>query len=233
LIITATNETFHEPNTWKIIMTNTWELNLDAGMTKEIEFPENWILTPDDRIRVDITNPKYNISHHWIDGCRTPSHHIAEEQAKIFELFKQTQIQSDKNRDAQILSDLWRADLLKDEIKEQLVQEHYQIMLQQIPSRDGIPSWIANCRQTFPFPNVYTAFTPALFVNGQVDWAPTESQTSFGMYHTNAVIASMTGGKFKNGDILQCKIDLSQTVNGQSWKMSLWSNKITLQGLGN
>jgi len=211
--------------------TNSCQVNLAAGEAKDLDLLQGWILTPDDRVRIEIVNPKYDIGRSWISSCRTPSHKIAEQQEAIFKEFNQTNAQATKDNDAQILSDLWRAGLLKDEIKEQLVQEHYQLVLRQLPAGNGVPGWDVRTSQTFPFPNVYTAFTPTLFSNNQVKWSPGESQTSFAMSITNAVITSMTGGVFKNGDVLQCKIDLSQTVNGRSWQTSLKSNKITLQGL--
>jgi hypothetical protein len=119
---------------------------------------------------------------------------------------------------------------LKDEIKEQLTQEYYQLVLRQIPT-GGYPSWDVRCNQTFPFPDVYTDFTPTLYLNDQVKWSPGHSQKACAMTATNDPITSMSGGEFKNGDVLQCKIVLSQTANGRSWQMSLQSNKIVLQGL--
>ena len=231
LTVTAIKEASQWATKVTFQRTNSCQVDLAAGESKDLDLLQGWILTPDDRVRIEIVNPKYDIGRSWIMGCRTPSHKIAERQEAISKEFNQTTTQAAKDNDAQILSDLWRAGLLKDEIKEQLVQEHYQFVLQQIPSKDGIPSWIVKCHQTFPFPNVYTAFTPTLFANNQVNWSPGESQTSCDMSATNVVIASMTGGDFKNEDVLQCKVDLSQTGNGQSWQKSLWSNKIVLQGL--
>ncbi|MDQ6630740.1 MAG: hypothetical protein M3Y82_03160, partial [Verrucomicrobiota bacterium] len=139
----------------------------------------------------------------------------------------------EKEHDAQTLSDLWRADLLKGEIKGQLIEKYYHLVLRQIPTKDGYPSWDVRSSQTFPFPDVYTDFTPTLYLNNQVKWSPGESQTACAMTATNNPITSMSGGEFKNGDVLQCKIDLRQKVGGQSWQKSLWTEKITLQGLKN
>ena len=59
-------------------------------------------------------------------------------QERIFKEFNEAAIQAEKDRDAQILSDLWHADLLKDEIKERLTQDHYQVVLRQIPSHFSV-----------------------------------------------------------------------------------------------
>jgi tetratricopeptide (TPR) repeat protein len=135
-----------------------------------------------------------------------------------------------KNQDkAQTLADLWREGFLKNEFKERLVQEHYQLVLRQISTSGGSSSWDVRCEQTFPFPDVWTEFTPTLYVNDEVKWAPGRSQTSRSMSVTGGnPITSMSGGKFKNGDVLQYKIDLRQKPK---WQISLWTNKITLEGL--
>jgi hypothetical protein len=93
---------------------------------------------------------------------------------------------------------------------------------------------VVDCSQTFPFPDVYTAFTPTQYLNDQVSWAPGSPQKSCSMTVTNA-LTSMAGGAFKNGDIIQYKIELMQkdTDRGRSWQKSLWSNKIELRGLNN
>jgi len=48
---------------------------------------------------------------------------------------------------------------------------------------------------------------------------------------TSDPITSMSGDEFKNGDVLQCKIELAQKVEGRLWQTTLWTDKITLQGL--
>lgn len=223
LTVTAIKEEFPR--------TNSIHVDLDASAAKELDFLEDWILTPEDRIRVEISDASNKYSRIWIVDCRTPSRKIAERQEAIFATFNQSKDQAENDSNGQTLSFLWRAGLLNDEIKEQLMQKHYRIVLQQISSRDGVPSWVVHSSLTFPFPNVYTAFTPTLYLNDQVKWSPGEPQTLCAMNATNNPITSMTGGVFKNGDALQCKIDLSQTVNGKVWSNSLWSNKIVLQGL--
>ena len=43
-------------------------------------------------------------------------------------------------------------------------------------------------------------------------------------------VTSMSGGEFRNGDVLQCRIDLTQKVDGRTWQLSLWTGRV-LQGL--
>jgi hypothetical protein len=265
---------------WTSNRTNACQVDLAGGETKEVDLLAGWIFTPDDRVQFKIVNPKYDPSYLWITYDHTPIRKIAEQpQEIIFQAFGQTQNQLEKGRDAQVLSDFWRASLLKDEIKEPLVQEHYEFVLRQRNmSGGGISALEMRCNHTFPFPDVHTTFTPILYVNDKVSspderetlvtnrtvlyvngkvaspdeeaaWAtrngpinrithqnkwPSFQQGTRAMNGTVADVAMFggnIGGNFKNGDVLQCKMDLEQTVNGHSWKTSLLSNKIVLQGL--
>ena len=211
--------------------TNTCRVDLDPGVTKELDLLQGWILVPDDRARVEIVSSNYDISRIWVNGCRTPSRKVVEQQEEIFKGFRQTKDPVEKDRNAQTLSDIWGAGLLSDEIRDQLVQDYFQLVLRQISPSYGVPSWIVHSSQNFPFPDIYTAFTPILYSNDQVKWSPGDPQSSCAMTATNNPIASMSGGVFKNGDILQCRVELRQTVNGRAWRKTLWSNKIVLQGL--
>jgi len=225
LIVTAKDESPRR--------TNTFQFDLAGGATKEIALA-GWIITSDDRIRVEIVDPKGDRSFIYIIHDQTPSRQIAKQQEGIFKEFNDTAIQAERSHDAKILSDLWRADLLKDEIKDQLALDHYHVLLRQIVSPNGVPAVVVDCSQTFPFPDVYTAFTPTQYLNDQVSWAPGSPQKSCSMTVTNT-LTSMAGGAFKNGDIIQYKIELMQkdTDRGRSWQKSLWSNKIELRGLNN
>jgi len=181
------------------------------------------------------------IDHCFINGKYilipiTPSRYVAadaEQQRKIYTEFCQTQDSTIKDRDAHILSNLWQDGLLDDGIKDQSAQDNYHLVLRQDFSSDGVPGWEVKCSQTFPFPDIYTEFTPTLYLNGQVNWAPKEPQGAHSMTVTNGNITSMSGGDFKNGDVVQYKIDLTQTDRdrGRQWQVSLWSNKIVLQKL--
>ncbi len=165
-----------------------------------------------------------------------PGRYIAEDaeaQHKMYNEYRQSLDQAVKDRDAHTLSNLWHDGLLDDGIKDQLVQEHYQLVLQQMFSSGGVPGWEVHCSQTFPFPDVNTAFTPTLYLNNRINWSPGTSQITCSMTVTNDPITSQTGGVFKNRDVIQYKIDLTQTDRdrGRQWQISLWSNKITLQKL--
>jgi hypothetical protein len=242
--------------------TNSCQFTLAGGATKEIDLLAGWRITTDDRIRVEISNPKYDISRIFILHDHTTSHKYAEQQETIFKAFNQTNDPAEKDRDAHILSNLWHDGLLQDAIKTQLVQDHYQFVLRQTFSDEGGPHFEINCSQTFPFPNVPTKFIPTRFVNGQVTWFANESVKShFGhgaMSETNNILSELSSGhneggyieymfiiggggpsggwypaKYKNGDVVQFQMDLIQTANGHSWQTSLKSNEIMLQGLKN
>ncbi len=274
LTVTAINWTSHK--------TNTCQLNLAGGETKAVDLLAGWIFTPDDRVQFKVENPKYAPAYLWITYDHTPIRKIAEQpQEIILQSYGQTQNELEKSRDAQVLSDFWRNGRLKDEIKEPLVQEHYEFVLQQRNmTGTGISALEMRSSQTFPFPDVQTSFTPLLFVNDKAK-SPDEAATpvanrttlyvngkvaspeqqaawearngpvtrityqnkpplfkprTWAMNETVPIVAMFggnIGGNFSNGDVLQCKIDLEQTVNGHYWKTSLWSNKIVLQGLRN
>ncbi len=235
LTVTAIEDASEWETKATVPRTNTCQVDLKAGETKEIDLLRGWILIPDDRVRVEVADPRYVVLRIWIGGCRTPSQKIAEQQDTTFKTFSLTKDQSGKDRNAQILSKLWRAGLLKDEIKDQLVEEHYQLVLRQILERDGRPSWDIQCHQTFPFPDVYTKFIKTRFLNGQIKYFASEPHKSDGAWAMSATSSawSESGGEYKNGDVVQFKIELNQTINGRSWKKSLWTNKIELQGLKN
>jgi hypothetical protein len=143
-----------------------------------------------------------------------PIEDYTAEQEGVFEEFNRTEVPAYRNRDAYMLSELWQRGLLKDEIKERLVREHYQVVLVQIPSPLGVPNMEVRGRQTFTFPNIWTEFTPTLYVNDKVKWAPGKPQKAQAMSANNSTLTSWTGGEFKNGDVLRYKIELHQKVRG-------------------
>jgi hypothetical protein len=158
--------------------TNACQFDLAGGTTKDIDLLAGWRITTDDRIRVEIVNPKYDTSYIYITDAHTTSHKLAEQQGSIFKEFNQTNNEAEKDRDAHILSNLWHDGLLDDGIKDQLVQDHYQLVLRQIIRSDGGPSFKINCSQTFPFPNISTEFIPTRYLNNQVKWFPGETAKS-------------------------------------------------------
>ena len=154
-------------------------------------------------------------------------------QEKLAQKFDQAEDSADKQHSAHNLSRLWRTGFLADQTKRQLVERHYRLVLRQLPKE--WPSWEVRIEPLFPFPHVWTDFTPTLYQNGRVKWSPGRPQTSRAMDDAGKPsgdpIASMGGGEFRNGDVLQCKIDLAQKVDGQPWQITLWTDKVVLQGL--
>ena len=172
--------------------------------------------------------------------------YVAEQEA-VYEEFTRTPVKAHRNRDAYVLTELWKRGLLKDEIKERLVRDHYHLVLVQIPVPLRFPNMEVRGYQTFPFPNNWTEFTPTLYVNDQAKWAPGKSQKAHAMSVNNSTLTSWSGGEFKNGDVLCYKIELHQKARGSlppsggkaaaradepaPWEITLWSNKILLQGI--
>ena len=146
--------------------------------------------------------------------------YLPEQQEILYQQFSATQ-----NKDAaQALAGVWREGFLKDELRDRLVQAHYRLVMQQRPA--NYPVWEVRIYQTFPFPDIYTEYTPTLYLNGELKQSL--GQSSHAMSATNNPVASMAGGEFKNGDVLQVKVDMKQK---RQWQASLWTNKITLEGL--
>jgi len=146
--------------------------------------------------------------------------YLPEQQEILYRQFSAT-----NNTDAaQALAGVWREGFLKPELRDRLVQEHYRLVLQQRPANYSI--WEVRINSTFPFPDIYTDFMPVLYLNGELKQSL--GQSSHGMSGTNNPVASMAGGEFKNGDVLQVKVDMKQK---RQWQASLWTNKITLEGL--
>jgi hypothetical protein len=156
--------------------------------------------------------------------------YVDEQEGLLWE-FQHSTVRAHRNRSAGLLCQLWENGQIKEEIWGQLLETHYRMCLRQIGPHSGVPSWLVRPVRTFPFMDHWTDFTPTLFCNGEIKWAPGQPQMSCGMSSTVNPIASMTGGEFKNGDVLQCRIDIVQKVGGKYWHRSLWSNKITLGGL--
>ena len=168
----------------------------------------------------------------------------AAEQDGLLDEFQRTSVQAFKDRSAYLLSELWNAGLLRDEIKEQLVKEHYRVVLLQIYGNYGAPNFVVKGYQTFPFPEIWTEFTPTLYRNHRVEWSSDKPTTEHAMSANNCVITSRIGGVLNNGDILQYRIVMRQADRSpressgnmsadqvRPWEVSLWSNKLVVQGL--
>ncbi|MEI8314765.1 MAG: hypothetical protein WCG79_04860 [Verrucomicrobiota bacterium] len=147
--------------------------------------------------------------------------YLPEQQEILYRKFSET-----NNTDAaQTLAGVWREGFLKPELRDRLVQEHYHLVLQQRPAI--YPAWEVRINQTFPFPDIYTEYMPTLYLNSELKQSLL-GQSSHAMSATNNPVTSMAGGEFKNGDVLQVKVDMKQK---RQWQFSLWTNKITLEGL--
>ena len=146
--------------------------------------------------------------------------YLPEQQEILYRQFSET---SNKEA-AQALAGVWREGFLKNELRDRLVQEHYHLRLRQIPA--AYPAWDVRIYQTFPFPDIYTDYMPTLYLNGELKQSV--GQSSHAMSATNNPVASLAGGEFKNGDVLQVKVDLKQK---RQWQASVWTNKLTLEGL--
>ena len=169
---------------------------------------------------------------------------FACEQEGLLEEFGKSSNEPFRQRSAYLLSELWRDGLLKEKIREQLVRENYHVVLFQIPGNYNAPNFEVRGQQTFPFPEIWTEFTPALYRNDKVEWSPNQPQKAHAMSQNNSTLTSRIGGEIKNGDVLQYRIDIEQmdrsegsaassatTNHLRRWRMSLWTNKLVVQGL--
>ncbi len=161
---------------------------------------------------------------------RNESYSVKQEQ--IYREFKDTRDAAVRERNAYILSELWKANLLSNEIKDRLVDDYYRLVLLQVYGNYQAPNFVVRCYQTFPFPSVWTRFTPTLYINGEVAWAPKDPQKGHAMSVNNSTITSRIGGVVKNGDVLQYEVKMSQEVDKQVvWEKTIWSNQVIAQGL--
>ncbi len=149
-------------------------------------------------------------------------------QDALYGCSSQTGTQSEKDHLTQKLADLWRDGTLTDRLKEKITQEHFHVVLGQ-PKPD-VPICHVRAECTFPFPDVWADFASTLYVNGEMKWAPNIPPPTRSMSASGDVIWSMAAGSsdFHNGDLLQYRLDLKQK---QQWQVSLWSNKLVLQGV--
>lgn len=188
------------------------------------------------------------LSTAWIAFSETPSESVssddsgysaleplatyAVEQEGLLAEFQETSISAHRDRDAYLLSELWKAGMLRPEIKEALVRSDYPLVLLQVYGNYQAPNFVLRCHQTFPFPSVWAEFTPTLYINGEVVWAPTTPETSHALSVNNSTITSRIGGVVKNGDVLQYQVKIRVTAKGEDpWETMVWSNKVVARGL--
>lgn len=140
--------------------------------------------------------------------------------------------ESVKARNAYILSELWKKGLLRNEIKDFLVDKYYKLVLLQSYGNYHAPNWVVQCQQTFPFPSNGVRFTPTLYKNGEVEWAPDKPQKGHAMSQNSSIITSWTGGDFENGDVIFYEIKIDEKRNKEVvWEKIIVTNRVVLQGL--
>ena len=137
-----------------------------------------------------------------------------------------------KAKASYILSELWRDGVLNDSIKDTLVDHYYKVTLLQVYGNYQAPNFVVQCQQSFPFPDTWTEFTPILYKNGEVEWAPPTPQRAHAMSQNSSVITSRIGGLVNNGDVLYYMIKIRQnTPQGKNWEKMVKTNEIVAHGL--
>ena len=163
-----------------------------------------------------------------------PIENCAVWQIDILAEYEKNKDEDIRARDAFILNQLWNEGLLKSEIKDYLVGKYYKLALIQSYGNNSVPNWQVQSQQSFPFPSFWVSFTPILYKNGQVEWAPAEPQTVHSMAINSSTITSHTGGVFENGDVIYYTIKIEQKENDEVlWEKTIKTNEVTLKGLKN
>lgn len=153
-------------------------------------------------------------------------------QIEILTEYEKSKDADVRARDAFILNKLWKEDLLKNEIKDYLVDKYYKVALIQFYGYSSAPNWEVQSQQSFPFPDVWVDFTPILYKNGEVNWAPGTPQASHAMSQNSSLITSRTGGGFVNGDVIYYTIKIEQKKNDEIiWEKTIKTNQVVLRGL--
>ena len=154
------------------------------------------------------------------------------QQEQLYREFSETNDSGIRDRDAYILSELWKANLLRNDIKDRLVDYHYRLVLLQVYGNYQAPNFVVRCYQTFPFPSVWTRFTPILYINNKVVWAPESPQLEKTMSVNNSTITSRIGGVVRNGDVVQYQVKIDQAINNEIvWEKTIWTNPVVAQDL--
>ena len=204
----------------------------DHAPTKTVKQPEPPVVTALEPSTPAVPDPIRSIPP------VKPIESYAAIQESIFEEFLSAAASPERERNAYILSDLWRAGLLKDSIMNALVNEHYRVTVMQLNAET--PTLMVRAYGTFPFPTTWASFIPTLYRNDEIIWEPKLPQTSHALSLNNAILTSRTGGTLRNGDVIQYRIDVEQTLpntepegggENRRWRATLWTNKIVLAGL--
>ena len=161
-----------------------------------------------------------------------PIENCADNQMQILTEYEESKDENVKARNAFILSRLWAENLLDNKIKDFLVDKYYKLVLLQSHGNYQAPNWQVQSQQNFPFPNNWIAFTPTLYKNGEVSWAPSEPQTEHAMSQNSSIVTSQTGGSFNNGDEIYYSIKIAEKKKEEIiWEKVIETNHVVLQGL--
>jgi hypothetical protein len=153
-------------------------------------------------------------------------------QEQILYEYETGESDSVKARNAYILSQLWEKGLLRNEIKDFLVDKYYKLVLLQPYGNYHVPNLVVQCQQTFPFPSNWVRFTPTMYRNGRVQWAPDRPQKEHAMSQNSSIITSWTGGAFENSDVVFYQIKIDEKRNKQVvWERVVTTNEVVLEGL--
>ncbi len=155
-------------------------------------------------------------------------------QLEILIEYEKSKDEQVKARNAFILSNLWEKGLLENDIKDFLVEQHYKLVLIQSYGNYSAPNWQVQCQHTFPFPDKWVSFTPTLYKNEQVEWAPDKPQKEHAMSQNSSIITSLTGGKYINGDVIYYSIKIEEKDKEKIvWEKTVKTNQVVLRGLEN
>ena len=105
-----------------------------------------------------------------------------------------------------------------------MMQEYYHFVLRQTPGDN--PGWDLCIAPTFPFPNIQVEDRLTLYRNDKIEQSL--GWSAFSWSSSTGTRASFGHRNFNNGDVLQCKVEVRQK---RQWQATLWTNKITLEGL--
>ena len=153
-------------------------------------------------------------------------------QDQILDEYETSEEESIKARNAYLLSQLWRKGLLREEIKDFLVEKYYKVVLLQVYGDYQAPNLVVQCQQTFPFPSNRMRFTPTLYKNREVEWAPEKPQKEHAMSQNSSIITSRIGGELENGDVIFYKIKIDERRDKKVvWEKVIATNEVVLQGL--
>jgi len=153
-------------------------------------------------------------------------------QEQILHEYETSESDSVKARNAYILSQLWKKGLLRNEIKDFLVDKYYKLVLLQPYGNYHVPNLVVQCQQTFPFPSNWVRFTPTMHRNGQVQRVHDRPQTGHAMSQNSSIITSWTGGGFENGDVIFYEIRIDEKRNKEVvWERVVRTNEVVLEGL--